>query len=123
MPERKDPPKLTKPDYDLQIPTTDMNKSVLEEASAKSADPNPIVWFDLVLGESESPLGRIVMELFADICPKTAENFRCLVTGEKGVSQKSGKKLHYKGSVFHRVINRFMLQGNLLALRNQYVTI
>jgi len=26
--------------------------------------------------------GRIKMELFADICPKTAENFRQLCTGE-----------------------------------------
>ena len=28
------------------------------------------------------PVGRIKMELFADICPKTAENFRQLCTGE-----------------------------------------
>ena len=114
MPEKKDPPKLTKPDYDLQIPTTDMNSGVLSEASGTRKDANPKVWFDLVLGSKETPIGRIVMELFQDICPKTAENFRCLVTGEKGKSEKSGKALHYKGSVFHRVINRFMLQGRVV---------
>jgi len=50
------------------------------------------------------------MELFADKVPKTAENFRCLCTGEKGTG-RSGKPLHFKGSIFHRVIPDFMLQG------------
>merc|ERR1719282_2205373 len=54
--------------------------------------------------------GRIEVELFAKVCPKTSENFRCLCTGEKG-NGASGKPLHFKGSKFHRIIPGFMCQG------------
>lgn len=66
------------------------------------------VFFDITIGSS--PAGRIIMELYNDIVPKTAENFRALCTGEKGKG-KSGKPLHFKDSKFHRIIPQFMCQG------------
>jgi peptidylprolyl isomerase len=68
----------------------------------------PRVFFDVSIGGA--PAGRIIFSLFSDKVPRTAENFRALCTGEKGVG-KSGKPLHFKGSTFHRVIPQFMLQG------------
>jgi peptidylprolyl isomerase len=69
---------------------------------------NPKVFMDISI--QNRPAGRMTFELYADAVPKTAENFRALCTGEKGVG-RSGKPLHYKGSSFHRVIPGFMAQG------------
>ena len=73
-----------------------------------SSPNNPRVFFDMSINGSN--IGRMVFELYANVTPKTAENFRALCTGERGTGN-SGKPLHYQGSVFHRVIDNFMAQG------------
>ncbi|MFD3585504.1 peptidylprolyl isomerase [Streptomyces sp. NPDC058683] len=59
------------------------------------------VYFDISI--NNEPAGRIVFNLFDDVVPKTARNFRELATGQNGFG--------YAGSGFHRVIPQFMLQG------------
>jgi cyclophilin family peptidyl-prolyl cis-trans isomerase len=51
------------------------------------------------------------MELFKNVVPRTAENFRQLCTGESGKISSNGKKLSFRNSIFHRVIRGFMMQG------------
>nr|XP_058934560.1 E3 SUMO-protein ligase RanBP2-like isoform X2 [Kogia breviceps] len=72
-----------------------------EQVSPGAKETNPVVFFDVCA--DDEPLGRITMELFSNIVPQTAENFRALCTGEKGFG--------FKNSIFHRVIPDFVCQG------------
>ncbi|XP_043725634.1 peptidyl-prolyl cis-trans isomerase CYP63-like isoform X2 [Telopea speciosissima] len=77
---------------------------------------NPLVFLDTSI--DGDPAERIVIELFADVVPKTVENFRALCTGEKGIGTSTGKPLHYKGTIFHRIIKGFMAQGGDFSKRD-----
>jgi cyclophilin family peptidyl-prolyl cis-trans isomerase len=55
------------------------------------------------------PHGRVEFELFSDT-PRTSENFRALCTGEKGIGEE-GIKLHYKGTLIHRIVPELLIQG------------
>lgn len=50
----------------------------------------------------------MIFELYADVVPKTAENFRQFCTGEL---RKDGVPFGFKGANFHRIIKDFMIQG------------
>ncbi|XP_015789580.1 peptidyl-prolyl cis-trans isomerase E [Tetranychus urticae] len=83
---------------DDDVVNTDLDSEKQEVARLKS---NPQVYFDIRIDGHFS--GRIRIMLRKDIAPLTCENFRCLCTHEKGFG--------YKGSVFHRIIPNFMIQG------------
>mmetsp|Transcript_14538 Transcript_14538/g.27206 ORF Transcript_14538/g.27206 Transcript_14538/m.27206 type:complete len:395 (-) Transcript_14538:184-1368(-) len=85
---------------------------------------NHLVYLKVAVGNEI--LDRVEIELFSSVCPRTAENFRCLCTGEKGMCKtapqtRQGQKdipLHFKDSVFHRVIPGFMCQGGDITHRD-----
>lgn len=76
----------------------------------------PRVYFDIEVGGL--PIGRIVFELYSDVCPKTSENFRALCTGEMGLGLSTNKPLCYRGIIFHRVVKNFMIQGGDFSVGN-----
>ena len=96
-------------------------KAAAQSRTKKMSDATrPITYFDISI--AGQPAGRVVFQLYNDLVPRTAENFRAslsshllfrtfkfptgaLCTGEKGVGN-SGKPLWYKGSGFHRVIKK-----------------
>jgi len=69
------------------------------------------VFLDLTI--AAQPIGRVTIGLYGNAVPRTAENFRCLCTGECGpVSHKKGApRLHLRGVALHRIVPGFLCQG------------
>jgi peptidylprolyl isomerase len=82
---------------------------VLSSLSLANATVTQLAFFDIEI--DGAPAGRITFGLFGGVVPKTVENFRALCTGERGQSRWTGVRLSYNGSIFHRVIPKFMCQG------------
>lgn len=66
------------------------------------------VTFTMQIGDEK--VGEIEIGLFANAVPKTAENFCSLANGFES-AETGGKQVGYEGSIFHRVIKNFMIQG------------
>ena len=96
------------PETESNLPEAESETPETEPEVAPNPLYNPRCFFDISIGGDRG--GRIVFELLADIVPKTVENFRALCTGEKG-NASTGQPLHFKGSIFHRIIKGFMIQG------------
>jgi len=84
-------------------------------AKLKTDKRLPLVWFDIEIRKKR--VGRIEMVLFPHVSPRSAENFRQLVTGEAGLVPKGkegeGKPLHFRGAKFYRIIHNFIDQAGI----------
>ncbi|PWI73345.1 hypothetical protein PCL_10360 [Purpureocillium lilacinum] len=97
-----------------QLTGAKLDASRLKQPCHQRSCPNRAIPFLYAIVDSDEPttcepLGRITFELFKDVVPKTAENFRQFCTGESKGS--GGRPQGYKGSKFHRIIPNFMCQG------------
>merc|ERR1712110_309763 len=63
-------------------------------------------------------MGRVIIELFNDVVPITAKNFRSLCTGECGIAKSTNIPICYRNSVVHRIIPGFCVQGGDFTLGN-----
>jgi peptidylprolyl isomerase len=84
------------------------------ESVPQDKKTNPVCYFDVIIGSN--PIGRISIQLFAEKCPKTVENFRALCTGEK--VNKHGRRLHYKTGVLHSVYPNWAIVGGDIVNNN-----
>eukprot|EP00929_Paragymnodinium_shiwhaense_P114837 TRINITY_DN83356_c0_g1_i1.p1 TRINITY_DN83356_c0_g1~~TRINITY_DN83356_c0_g1_i1.p1 ORF type:complete len:388 (+),score=78.48 TRINITY_DN83356_c0_g1_i1:95-1258(+) len=79
-----------------------------EEAALLSDPSRPVVFLEVSIAGMVQ--GRVVCELFSDITPQTAENFRKLCLGTEGFGTK-GYPMHYKGCTFHRILPGYLVQS------------
>lgn len=76
-------------------------KKKIKNVKKQKKSNSKLVFMDISV--ADYPMGKIVIKLFDDVVPMTCNNFRVLCSNKN--------KLTYKGSIFHRVINNFMIQG------------
>jgi len=82
---------------------------VFGEDTKKGPKVTDKVWFDVKIGDKD--IGRIEIGLFGKTVPKTVDNFIGLSKTHLTEKSEDGKLVGYKGSIFHRIIKDFMIQG------------
>ncbi|XP_074943525.1 putative inactive peptidyl-prolyl cis-trans isomerase-like 6 [Phalacrocorax aristotelis] len=85
-------------------------QAIAEDFYTKYLKNRQHVFVHLDIAIEEQPIGRLLFELFSDVCPRTCENFRALCSG--GVkSPRNDRELTYKNSLFHRLVKNGWIQG------------
>ncbi|NXE82378.1 PPIL6 protein, partial [Cochlearius cochlearius] len=95
-----------KPEALYQAIAEDFYTKYLKNSQASST--HVFVYLDIAI--EEQPVGRLLFELFSDVCPRTCENFRALCAGG-AKSPCDGRELTYKNSLFHRLVENGWIQG------------
>ncbi|XP_072713814.1 probable inactive peptidyl-prolyl cis-trans isomerase-like 6 [Ciconia boyciana] len=85
-------------------------QAIAEDFYMKYLKNSQHVFVYLEIAIEEQPVGRLLFELFSDVCPRTCENFRALCAGG-ATSSRDGRELTYKNSLFHRLVKNGWIQG------------
>ncbi|KAM7118462.1 putative inactive peptidyl-prolyl cis-trans isomerase-like 6 [Ciconia maguari] len=85
-------------------------QAIAEDFYMKYLKNSQHVFVYLEIAIEEQPIGRLLFELFSDVCPRTCENFRALCAGG-ATSSRDGRELTYKNSLFHRLVKNGWIQG------------
>ncbi len=106
---------LAAPAFAQSSPKPDLTANPL---AVKAAPPAPAASAPVTTGgyaTFDTSAGKIGVRFYVDRAPKTVANFIGLATGTKESvnprTRQKGKTPFYDGTVFHRVIPRFMIQG------------
>ena len=94
--------------------TDEVVSASVEATPGAAVDDNPVVFLDITVGGAH--VGRLEIELFAGVAPRSCENFRALCVGSYGYGDSC--KLHYSGCRIHRVVPGFCVQGGDLEGNN-----
>jgi len=85
-----------------------------QQARERNLATLPQVWLDFQIGNamknSTCHTYRVTIALYSDTVPRTAENFRCLCTGERGLGAH-GAPLHFRRSLVYKVVPRSILEA------------
>lgn len=88
-------------------------EAIVKTSDALKRNGRPAVYLELyqysTTGREDELFGKLVVELFEDICPKACSNFMKLCTGEAG--QADGVALNYANCPLHRLVPGGWVQG------------
>ncbi|NXH14852.1 PPIL6 protein, partial [Bucco capensis] len=97
-----------KPETLYQAIAEDFYAKYLRNSQASGTDTHVFVYLEIAI--EEQPVGRLLFELFSDVCPRTCENFHALCTGG-AKSLCDGRELTYRNCLFHRLVKNHWIQG------------
>ena len=102
--------------YEYRRPIFSSNKHFYAILYSEMPKITDTVYLDIEI--DNVPAGRIVLGLFGQLAPRTAENFKRLCACDAGKGQLSGVDLCYKGTTIHRISKLCVVWGSFVQMKD-----